>query len=78
MFDNGEVSLRDAVRSARAHSHQRLHYILMVMLSQGMSEESLYNVIEAAVKLKKPSLGGVASMYDLAASPNRSMILIGG
>jgi hypothetical protein len=83
LFDNSEVSLRDALRLVSTHASSvapcaSAPIDVVNVWAQGLSEEELYAVVEAAVKRKKPALGGLGSMYDLAESRNRSMILIGG
>ena len=45
------------------------------MLRSGKSEREIYEMIEAAVKRKKSSHGG---MYNIASNKNRPMITIGG
>lgn len=51
---------------------------LLQALREGKSNDQIITMISDAVNLKQKSLGGHASLNDLAGSKNRPMILIGG
>ena len=45
---------------------------------ENSSDDEIISSINIAVKKKNPSLGGHQNAADIAASPGRPMILIGG
>ena len=72
-------SLTTAVLSGCSVYHElTIRAVCAFVSSQDASASEIYDLIEATVKKKKPALGGHGSMYGIAKSDNRSMILIGG